>query len=67
MTVIKDIYDTLNLPGWNRGEASLQAYVDSLKGYKRNKLKLPKKQRTKVYDYWRASFDAYGYDPEYKL
>ncbi len=67
MDVVKAIYDQFELPGWSSGEATLQAYVDGLKGYKRNKLKLPKKQRQKVYEYWRSSFDAYGYDPEYKL
>ena len=67
MDVIEKIYTQFELPGWDQGKATLQAYVDGLKGYKRNQLKLPKKQREKVYDYWRSSFDAYGYDKDYKI
>jgi len=67
LETVERIYDQFGLPGWERAKPVLDDYVASLGDYKRNKLRLPKKARAQVYDYWRASFDAYGYDPDYKL
>ena len=67
MAVVENIYSTFDLPGWSKAQPRLATYVDGLKGYKRNKLQLPKKQQDRVYDYWRASFDAYGYERDYAL
>jgi hypothetical protein len=67
LATVQRIYEQFDLPGWHRAEPVLADYVAGLSGYKRNKLRLPKKARAQVYDHWRASFDAYGYDPDYKL
>lgn len=64
---VKRIYEQFDMPGWSRAEPILEDYVAGLAGYKRNELRLPKKERARVYEYWRSSFDAYGYDPDAKL
>jgi len=58
---VQRIYETLGLPDFERAEVPLRRYVNGLKGYKRNKLKLDQRSRDKVYDWWRVAFDELGY------
>jgi hypothetical protein len=62
---LKQIYEQFNLPGWEKYEATISPYLDSLKGYKRNKLKIDDQLKEFVYDRWRLVFDTFGYDKEY--
>ena len=65
MEVVGDIWSKLRLGGWESSEPVLQQYVDSLKGYKRNKLQFDDRMKDMVYDQWREVFDTFGYDREY--
>lgn len=67
MAHIEQIYATLRLPGWPQAQPVLARYLDGVKGYKRNKLKLDKARRDDVYNEWRVMFDAYGYEREFKV
>lgn len=64
MEVIGDLYERLELGGWDTYEPQLQAYVDSLKGYQRNKLPLDDEFVDYVYDRWRLVYDTWGYPRE---
>ena len=41
------------------------AYVEGLRGYKRNKLELDARTRDDVYQWWQVAFDAFGYPRDY--
>jgi hypothetical protein len=53
--------------GWDAARPVISAYVDGLKGYKRNALKLDARTRDQVHDWWRVAFDAFGYEREYSF
>lgn len=59
---LENIYRTFELPDWERAEVVLRGYVEGLRGYKRNKLSLPERDRDAVYDHWRTAFETFGYD-----
>jgi hypothetical protein len=65
LSMMRDIYEQLRLPDWDQQEATIRPYLDSLKGYKRNKLQFSDELRELVYDRWRPVFDTYGYAKEY--
>jgi len=67
MAQVAHIYEQFELPGWDRAEPVLRDYVDGLRGYQRNRLRLDRKSRKRVFEAWRASFEAYGYDPDEKV
>jgi len=59
------IYQKFGLRDWDRTERILRPYLDSLKGYQKNRLTLDPKLKEFVYDRWRLVFDAFGYDKEH--
>ncbi len=58
---VEMIFDKLGFPGFDRAEVPLRRYVNGLKGYQRNRLKLDQRSRDQVYDWWRVAFDELGY------
>lgn len=55
-------YEALELPGFERFEPRLRAYVESQKDYQRNRYQeLPPEARARVARAWRRSFEAWGY------
>lgn len=65
MAVTKNIYEQFNLPGWDLYEPILSEYLDSISGYKRNKLDIDQELKDEVYNEWRLVFDNYEYPREY--
>ena len=65
LAMLRDIYAQLRLPDWDRQAATIRPYLDSLRGYKRNRLEIGEDLRDFVYDRWRLVFDTYGYAKEY--
>jgi hypothetical protein len=62
MGQVELLYGQLNLPGFTEFRPTLQRYVDSLAGYRKNVFKeLPTEVRQKVATRWRRCFDAWGY------
>ena len=61
---LRDMYTQFGLP-WDRYERVISPYIDSLKGYKRNPLKIDRDLQEFVYDRWKLVFDTYGYRKEY--
>lgn len=64
---IETIYRQFKYDNWPATKAALAPYVDGLKGYKRNALKITEEDRDDVYREWRAVFDEYNYDREYAV
>lgn len=65
LTVLRDIYSHLRLPGWDEYERGIKPYLEGLKGYKRNKLNIDQSLMDLVYNEWKLVFDTYGYPREY--
>lgn len=61
---LEQIYAQFNLPDWERYRATLTPYLDSLKGYRTNKLNIDQELMDFVWDRWRIVFDTYGYKRE---
>jgi hypothetical protein len=60
--VVQDIYTKLGLPVFEEFRPKLQAYVDSLRGYQKNRFpELAPEVREKVAASWRRAFEEWAY------
>lgn len=59
---IRRVYDQLDLPGFEAATPAFQAYIDGLRGYRKNPLELGDDDVAKVNRHWGFAFDALGYD-----
>lgn len=66
LSVLQGIYRQHELPDWEQFERVIVPYLDSLKGYKVNKLKIEPDLEEYVYHRWRNVYDTYGYEKEYR-
>ncbi|MFT4704087.1 MAG: hypothetical protein ACI81R_001783 [Bradymonadia bacterium] len=66
LEVMEEIYTKFELPDWDQYVATISEYLESIKGYKRNRLQIDDEFKDFVYDRWRQCFDAYGYPKEYE-
>ena len=58
---LESIYDSLKLPGFDRFRTRTSQYLETIKGYRKNKFQLDDASREKVRTRWRTAFDSYGY------
>lgn len=66
LPVLRDLYQKLQIPDWEQFEQVITPYLDSIKGYKVNKLTIEPELEEYVYNRWRNVYDTYGYDKEYR-
>lgn len=64
--VLREIYEKFRLPDFDRFERVLRPYLDTLKGYKVNKLDMEPELIDFVYERWRLVYDTYGYTKEFR-
>jgi hypothetical protein len=56
------LYEALNLPGFGAVRPTLERYVGSLQGYRKNAFpELPAPLRTRIAAHWQRAFDEWGY------
>ena len=58
---LKMIYDTLNLPGFNRNESKFQTYLNQQKNYTKNKFSLTKRTKKMVEKNWGFAINKWNY------
>jgi omega-hydroxy-beta-dihydromenaquinone-9 sulfotransferase len=59
---VRQTYERLQLPEFSEVEPVLCAYIDSIKGYEKNRFsELSAAERTRVAHEWRFCFEAWGY------
>lgn len=63
---LKHIYEKFDLPDRESYYESIGEYLDTLKGYKRNRLDIDPEFMDYVWDRWQFVFEEFGYDKEYK-
>ena len=59
---LRRIYDALDLPGFDRAEPYVHAYLESISGYRKNAYDLADDVIAKVNHNWSFAFDALGYE-----
>lgn len=62
LEITKDIYDKLNLPGWDEAQDAITKYINSKKGYKKNKYKYDPCTIEMVNSHWGEVLDEWGYE-----
>ena len=64
LEVLREIYEALDLPDFDEARPDVAAYLETLTGYRKNAFQpLPEDTRRAVYDAWKPTFDAWGYEP----
>lgn len=61
-SVTRDIYKKLDIPGWDEAESKIKAYIESKRGYKKNKYEYKPRTIQLVNEYWGQSIDDWGYE-----
>ena len=58
---MRQVYDTLGLPGWEHVESAIQAEVPTVTSYKKNTYNMDEPLMRKIYARWHAAFERFGY------
>lgn len=58
----EEIYRTLDIPGWEEAKAAIEQYVNSKKGYKKNKYAYKPETVKLVNDNWSKAIEDWGYE-----
>lgn len=67
LQVFRQIYETLSLGDWEKVKPTIQEYLDSKKGYKKNRfIPIAPEMVKKIQEEWGFVFEEYGYDINYK-
>ncbi|MGA9269468.1 MAG: sulfotransferase [Lutimonas sp.] len=61
MRVTKEIYETLELNGFDLAEPHFQRYVDQMKSYKKNRHEIAPELADRIQREWGFAFDEWGY------
>lgn len=62
LPILKNMYESLELDGFDKAYPSIKAYWDSLAGYQKNKFDFPERLIKKVNDNLGFYFEHYGYE-----
>ncbi|MBQ7684213.1 MAG: sulfotransferase, partial [Bacteroidaceae bacterium] len=58
----QDIYQKLRLPGWEEAEPAIRAYIESKRGYKKNRYEYKPRTIQLVNEHWGQAIDDWGYE-----
>lgn len=61
---MRQIYERLNLSGWDAAEPRIQAQMPEHNQYRKNRFQTDLETRQLVYHWAKFVFDLYGYDPQ---
>ena len=61
----KDIYEKLQIPGWAEAESRIKSYIESKRGYKKNRYEYKPRTIDLVNKHWGQSIDDWGYERHY--
>jgi hypothetical protein len=63
LRVVRSLYESLGLSGFEDVRPRLEGYLDSIAGYRKNRLDdLPEPLRQRIAEAWHRSFDQWGYE-----
>ena len=61
LEVIRKVYAELKINGFEQALPNISRYIESTRGYKKNKFKITKEDRGIVKKEWSAAYDCFGY------
>ena len=65
LETIEKIYSDVNLPAFENARGEVEAYLQSIAGYKKNKYpEMPESLKKKILTAWNRYFEAFGYETE---
>jgi len=59
---LRNIYEALELPGFDAAEQDFRVYIDSVSDYKKNAYEMNDGIVAKVNEHWQIAFDEWGYE-----
>lgn len=62
LVTLEELYDRLDLRGFDSFSPRVIRYLDSLQGYRKNEFHLSEQDREKVFERWSKVFTQYGYE-----
>ena len=62
LAITEDIYRKLDIPGWEEAKPAIEKYIQSKKGYKKNKYQYAPRTIQLVNEHWGEVFDEWGYE-----
>lgn len=60
--ITEDIYRKLGIPGWEEAKPAIERYIESKKGYKKNKYQYDPRTIQLVNEHWGEALDDWGYE-----
>ncbi len=60
---LERVYEELELPGWSVARERIEAYLETVAGYRKNRFTLPQATIDRITDEWGFAVDAWGYEP----
>ena len=63
--ITKDIYEKLQIPGWDAAEPAIRHYIESKRGYKKNQYEYKPRTIQLVNEHWGQAIDDWGYERRY--
>lgn len=60
--ITEDIYKKLGIPGWDEAKPNIEKYIESKKGYKKNKYQYEPRTIQLVNENWGDVLDEWGYE-----
>jgi len=61
LSEMRRVYETLNLPGWDRAQAAIREHMPEHAAYRKNRFSMDRQTRRWVYERMRFAFELYGY------
>ena len=62
LATTENIYRKLGIPGWEESKPAIEKYIQSKKGYKKNKYQYDPRTIQLVNEHWREVLDEWGYE-----
>ena len=62
LAITEDIYRKLEIPGWEEAKPAIEKYIQSKKGYKKNRYQYEPRTIKLVNEHWDEAIDKWGYE-----
>lgn len=62
LAITRDIYEKLNLPGWDEARGAIEQYISGKKGYKKNRYQYDPRTVRLVNEHWGEILEEWGYE-----
>lgn len=64
LATLRDIYRSLDLPGFELAEQRFADYIAGQRGYTPRRYDIGREMQERIYEHWHPTIDRWGYEPE---